>query len=373
MSKHIFKGLAAAIIVMLLMVFTAVPVLAFDVRSGDTVTVARGEVVDGPLYVAAGDTITIDGTVNGGLRAAARTINVNGIVNGNVIAVGQTINISGEVRSDVIVGCVSLNVADRAKIKGILLFGAGIARIEGNVEGSGSAVAVGNGVKGNGAFKIGSLTILPVASIPGNLSNANAQESDVQSGAQLIGKTTDTPPPAGAESAIANPVALFSGALGKLMGFLMALIAGLVIILLAPRRLTSIAESIRTKLGASAGWGAIVLIVTPIAAVLVCLTVVGLSVGLIALAIYGIAIYLAQIPVGLLIGRLIIGRFRAVEGKAIMVGALASGLVVITLLRLIPYFGFFVGLAVIIFGLGAVVVLERQRRAEAREVALTES
>lgn len=341
MSKHIFKGMAAAIIVMLLMVFTAVPVLALDVRSGDTVTVARGEVVDGPFFVGVTQTITIDGTVNGGLRAAGRTINVNGIVNGNVIAIGQTINISGEVRGDVMVGCVSLNVADRAKIKGNLLFGAGIAQIEGSVEGSGSTVAVGNWVKGNSAL-------------------------------QFVSKTTDAPPTSGGESAIPNPFALFSGASGKLMGFLMALIAGLVIILVAPRRLTSIAEFIRTRPGPSAGWGAIVLIVTPIAAVLVCLTIVGLSVGLIALAIYGIAIYLAQIPVGLLIGRLIIGRFRGLEGKAIMVGALALGLVILTLLNLIPYFGFFVGLAVIIFGLGAVVVSRRQRRAEAREVASTE-
>jgi len=93
--------------------------------------------------------------------------------------------------------------------------------------------------------------------------------------------------------------------------------------------------------------------------------------GLIALALWGIAIYLAQIPVGLFIGRWIIGHFRGVEGKAIMVGALALGLVILKLLRLIPYLGFFIGLAVILFGLGAVVVSERGRRARAREAEST--
>jgi hypothetical protein len=38
-------------------------------------------------------------------------------------------------------------------------------------------------------------------------------------------------------------------------------------------------------------------------------------------------------------------------------------------LSLIPYFGFVVGLAVVIFGLGAVVAAERTRRAEVKEAA----
>jgi hypothetical protein len=111
----------------------------------------------------------------------------------------------------------------------------------------------------------------------------------------------------------------------------------------------------------------------------VCFTVVGIPVGLIALGLWGIALYLAQIPVGLLIGRLIIGRFKKVEGKAIMVGALALGLVLLKLLQLLleliplPGLGFFIGLAVVgLFGLGAVVVSERRRRAEARGAAPAE-
>jgi lipopolysaccharide export LptBFGC system permease protein LptF len=52
-----------------------------------------------------------------------------------------------------------------------------------------------------------------------------------------------------------------------------------------------------------------------------------------------------------------------------MVGALAVGLAILKLLSLIPYFGFFVGFVVVLFGLGAVVAAERKRRAEVREAA----
>jgi len=112
-----------------------------------------------------------------------------------------------------------------------------------------------------------------------------------------------------------------------------------------------------------------ILFLTPIAALIVCFTIIGIPMGLITLALYGIALYLAQIPVGLFIGRWIIGRFRLVESKAIMVGALAVGLAILKLLSLIPYFGFFVGFVVVLFGLGAIVAAERKRRAEARETA----
>lgn len=93
--------------------------------------------------------------------------------------------------------------------------------------------------------------------------------------------------------------------------------------------------------------------------------------GLISLVLYGIAIYLAQVFVGLVIGKLAIGYFREVETKALLVGALALGLAILSLLSLIPYLGFVIGLATILFGLGALLVSERRLRAEAREVAST--
>jgi cytoskeletal protein CcmA (bactofilin family) len=385
MLKHVFRGLAVILTFVIMMMLTAVPVLAFDARREETVTVGSGEVVDDDLYVGA-STIIIDGMVNGELWAAGYTITVNGVVNDSVMvaanmisisgdvghavrAAGQTISISGNINGDLMVFGSAVTVASTATVKGDLFVGAANVRIdglvEGDIKGGGSEVTIGNGVKGNVELEVDSLTILPTANIEGDLTYTSEEEADIQSGAQIGGATTHNLPPVEEEPAKAFPFVLFSGILGKLTGFLMALVTGLVIILIAPRRLMSIAESIRISPGASAGWGAVVLFVTPIAAILVCLTIVGIPVGLIALVLWGMGLYLAQIPVGLLIGRLIISRFTGMEGRAIMTGALALGLVILTLLGLIPYLGFFIGLAVALFGLGAVVVSERRRRAEA--------
>ena len=72
---------------------------------------------------------------------------------------------------------------------------------------------------------------------------------------------------------------------------------------------------------------------------------------------------------GLFIGRWIIGHYKNVEGKAIMIGALALGIVILKLLGLIPHVGFFIGVAVALFGMGAVVVSIRKWRARKREAA----
>jgi cytoskeletal protein CcmA (bactofilin family) len=395
MSRYIYKGLAIIIVVTLLMIFTTMPVWAFDARSGMSITVASEEVVEDDLYVA-GEAIIIDGTINGDLWAAGNTITVNGIVNGSVMAagrivdingdighavraVGETVNINSDVGGDVMVGCSVVNIASTSRIHGDLVFGAGIASIdgavEGNIKGGGGEVTISNGVNGNVELEVESLTILSTANIGGDLNYTSKDEADIQSGAQIAGATTHNLPEVKPEMkrdwTKIFPFVLFFGVLAKVLNFFMALVAGVVIIFLVPKKLTSITDAIGTRPGPSAGWGAIVLFLTPIAALIVCLTIIGIPVGLITLALYGIALYLAQIPVGLFIGRWIIGRFRVVESKAIMVGALAVGLAILKLLTLIPYFGFFVGFVVALFGLGAVVAAERKRRAEAGKATST--
>jgi len=96
MSKQIVKGLAVLLVVILVTCFTSSPVLAADLRSGDTVTVASGDVVDDDLYVAGGS-IVIDGTINGDLWAVGRDVTINGTVNGSLVAVAQTVEVNGDV------------------------------------------------------------------------------------------------------------------------------------------------------------------------------------------------------------------------------------------------------------------------------------
>ncbi|MEJ2047550.1 MAG: hypothetical protein P8X92_05900, partial [Dehalococcoidia bacterium] len=58
----------------------------------------------------------------------------------------------------------------------------------------------------------------------------------------------------------------------------------------------------------------------------------------------------------LFIGRRQLGYFNKTDTRGVMEGALALGLAILCLLRMIPYLGFFIGLAAALFGLGAALV-----------------
>ena len=377
MPRHIFRGLLVLFLVVLATVLLAVPVAAAEVRGLENVTIGSGEVVDDDLYVA-GNTITIDGTVNGDLWAVGGTVTINGRVNGDVVAAVGTLNIDGEVSQavrvaagtiniggyigdDLVVGGGDLTIGSSAVIGGDLLFAAGKVSVDGvisgYIRGAGDEVSLADGVGGDVWVGVGELTVASSAVISGDLTYVGEDEADIQSGAQIGGTVTHNLP-----KEWPFKWGIISNILGRLLSFLMILIIGIIIVVAAPRRMALMADTIRDKPWWSLGWGAIVLFGTPVAAVIVCCTVIGIPLGLIALALYGIALYLAQIPVALFIGRWIIGYFAKTDSRGVMIGALALGLAIFCLLRMIPYLGFFIGLVGVLFGLGAALVsLENNR------------
>jgi hypothetical protein len=389
-TKYSVNIFTVIVILIVLVLFLTTPVSAFDARSDNAINVSKGEVINDDLYIGA-NTITIDGTVGGDIWAGARTIFISGPVKGSIMAVAQTIiisgdiehairvagekiNISGNVAGDLFVAGSEINIENTAHIKGDILLGAGVINIDGivdgDIKGGGDKIIISNEVGGDINLEVNVLTILSTADIKGSLTYTGENRAVIQTGAQIAGTTIHKLPEAEKEQSKTFPLALFSSIKTKFIGFLMALITGLLIILIAPKRLLSIAESIHTRPGPSAGWGSLILFITPIAAIIVCITIIGLPVGLIALALWGMAMYLAQIPFSLFLGQWIISHFGEVKNsRGFLIGALAVGLLTIRLLTLIPYVGFFIILAVTLFGLGAIVVNARKQIAESSETA----
>jgi cytoskeletal protein CcmA (bactofilin family) len=376
MSRHIFRGLAVLFLVVLATMLLAVPVSAAEVRGLESVTIASGEVIDDDFFGAvriftidvtftgdlwaAGGTVTINGRVNGDVVAAVNTMSIDGEVGQSVRVVASEVNINGDIGGDLMVGGGDLTISSTAVIGGDLLFGAGKVRIDGvisgYIRGAGNEVSLADVVGGDVWVGVNELTLASTAAIGGDLTYVSENEAVVQSGAQIVGKITHNTP----KMEWLFKGGLISTVLGRLLSFLMILLIGIVIVLLAQRRVALMADTIKTKPWWSLGWGAIILFGTPIAVVVVCITIVGIPLGLIALAFYGIAIYLSQIVVALFIGRWIIGYFAKTDSRGVMVGALALGLAILCLLRLIPYAGFFIGLAAVLFGLGAALVSLRR-------------
>ena len=371
MSKHLIRGLLLVLLVPLLMLCTAVPVLAADTRGGDSVTVASGETVDDDLYIG-GNEIIIDGTINGDVWAAGRTITINGSITGSVVLIGQTVTINGEiahaariagneltvngsVNGDLLAFGAMLNIGEAARIGGDLVMGAQSVRVSGsvgeNIKGGAGELRLAGAVGGDIDLELDTLTIASSAEIDGNLTYLSENEASIESGAAIQGSTSHNIPEAKEKPGIAGKI------VNKVLAFIMAFIIGIVIIAITPRKLIAMADAIRHRPLPSLGWGAILLFAVPVAAIIVCFTVIGLPIGLISLALWGIALYLSQIPAALFLGRLIIRPATATGSRGLQIGAFAAGLVIIVILRNIPYLGFIVGLAVFLFGLGSIIAL----------------
>jgi hypothetical protein len=366
---RIFSGLLLAVILILL---GAMPALAFDGRTGETVTIDKGEVVDDDLYIAGGD-LVINGTVEGDVFAGGRSITVNGDIKGAATIAGQYITINGSVRDSVrlagqnitIIGDIggdavifgqTVLIQSGSTVGGDLVLGASMVNVNGAVEGrimgGAGQVMISDTVGEYVNLEVDKLIITSTAVIKGNVDYTSEKEAEIHSSAEIDGTVNRTLPEI-KDPAKKGPVAEIPG---KIAGFLMAFITGLVIIFLATRKITGMSEALIKYPWYCLGWGAFLLFVTPFAIVILLLIVIGIPLSLILAAAYFIAVYLSIIPVSLCIGRLIIGRQKTENHRGLLLAALAVGLAILTIIEFIPVFGFIVGVFTALFGMGTIIV-----------------
>jgi hypothetical protein len=374
MLKTIFKISVSIFLVIFLLSLTAVPVLAFDTRSGTNVTIGSGETVNGDVYLF-GTNITIEGTVNGDVFAAGQTIRINGTINGGVSLAGQTVTLNGkisngarvagqtisvganigrdlvmagsdiEINNSAVIGKDVNSVSSSAIIKG---------KVTGNVSGSYNNLTIADGIDGDVIVTVNNLLIDSTANIRGKLNYTSDNNANVQSGSNIAGSTTRTTP-SREEPARGVMAGIIGGLLFRIFSFLAIFVIGLVLLFVLRRYFVSLALTIADHPVSTLGWGALLVFVTPLAALVVIVTIIGIPLGLISLVIWAILLYLSQIPVALLIGWLILSRRRETFSYGFLVGLLALGLAVLCIITAIPVLGFLIWLFALIFGMGSLI------------------
>ncbi|HEU5410214.1 MAG TPA: hypothetical protein VFU57_04270, partial [Candidatus Acidoferrales bacterium] len=128
---------------------------------------------------------------------------------------------------------------------------------------------------------------------------------------------------------------------------------GLVLLLLIPRFFARGLQASKNFLP-SIGFGILFLIATPIAAAIVCITLVGLGVGITTFILWLIAVYAAQIFVASWLGEILLG---PAIGTGALLGRLALGLAILHGLEMIPYhIGGIIHFIILCWGLGAIIM-----------------
>jgi hypothetical protein len=102
--------------------------------------------------------------------------------------------------------------------------------------------------------------------------------------------------------------------------------------------------------GASFGLGLLVFFAMPIAALLACVTVVGLFLGLSAFFVWYAALYFAQVVVGATVGQWIMGRTQETWP---LIGRMAVGVIIIRLFTTLPEAGGWIKFGLMLWGVGA--------------------
>ncbi len=344
------------------------------VATGSEVVLPAGRTVDRD-YFAAAERVEIAGTINGDAHILARHILISGQINGDLLAFGATVHVTGHVAHNARI------LAGRLKMTGqvgrnLTVTAADIdiardAQVQGSFVGGGATIHLEAPVARN--VTVGGRTVTLAGPVGGSV-NAAAGSLDIASTAEIAGTVSylgDAPPTIHERAHIAGPVTprtfrtlrwpwpddlqpswhwLGLGLL--LISALSTLIAGMGMVFLFPR---AVAQSV-LQLGAhpagTAGLGFLLCLVTPIAALVLLVTLVGAPLGLVLGALFLVLLYLGRIVTMVWAGQWLLSRTGATPR---LITSFGIGIVVYYALRLIPVIGTVTGLLATVLGFGALM------------------
>ena len=337
--------------------------MGYELRTGETVRtdlfVASSAVriegtVEGDLFCAC-HTLTIDGHVTGDVLAFANTVLITGKVDGNVRTFNGNLTLEGDVGRNVLSFVSEFRTTHRANVAGSATLFVGNMELDGQLGRDLNAFLGGGTINGpiggdvwirQGSGHHSPLLVTPGADVQGSFRFKGPQRPEISSQARLASAPQVeivTEPPEYLRTSSYRYNALIWGA-----GFLV----GLVLISVAPAFAQDATREV-ARIWAPLGLGLITFIVMPIAAVIVCITVVGLGLGIPAFLLWLFLIFFAQIFAAAWLGEAMLG---ASSGTWPMAGRLALGLFLLRLATLIPFVGVWVRFVACVLGMGALAL-----------------
>ena len=344
---------------------------ATDLRKGQNAEVTSSEVIKGDVFLS-GDRLSVDGTVEGDVYAFGRSLDVTGHVLGDVIVFAHDVRITGQVDGNIrafannltVSGtiarsltsfCEELKLDKTGKINRSITSFASRFLLDGHVGhdvlAMNESMDLRGQVEGEVRLRAQTFTIESSAQVGGPIHYKGAKPADVSQQAKLASAV---------EYVHAEPNEDHeNGAHYYFWRFLWSssfILYGLVLIVLMPKFAGDCVTSAENA-GVSIGLGLLVGISGFFAALLSCVTVVGLPLGIGGFMLWLVMLFSAQIVFGGLIGRWILGRTEDTWGR---VGRMALGMaiigVVVPILHQVHILDLLFRLAVMIWGFGAIAL-----------------
>ena len=358
-----------------LLVFSfGVPVQAAEVRVGEQVLITQSESINENVY-AAGGQVTVSGTSNEDILITGGRVVVNGqvagdaaiaggsvdifeTVNGDVRVAGGQVTIGQSVSGDVVVLGGSVSILPDVTVGGDLLVVGGAVFMDGAVSGDARLVAgelaLNGSVQGDVNARVQDVVFGENASIGGDFAYRTDEEVEIPASVTIGGEVQFTEYERTPQDVAAAPLAGIGIGL-ILFQLVIFIVATVVMVLVFPKLSHEVGVATTTrKAWRYAGVGFATLILLPVAALILFVSIIGAFLGGMALIAYIALIAVAKAMTGITVGAYI-SRWTQKEAIVSWKWALL-GVVVIELLALIPFFGWLVLFVFFIITLGAITL-----------------
>ncbi len=326
--------------------------------------------------LAAGGQVSAEGTINGDLTVLGGNVVVNYSSTGNILAVGGQVVVrgslarnlkmmGGQVISHAMVtgnmhaagGRVVLRSG--ARVGGNASLGGNRVRVDGVVTGNlkavGRHITISGEVDGNVSLQGLNVRILPSARINGNLTYQSPSQAEIAPEAQISGDVTfiqSERPEAMMGQAFAAAGAIWLSVVAGLI------LLGIVLLLVSPKLPFEAVAQILRRPWASAGLGLAVLLGGPIGMLILVVTGIGLPLAIVMAGLYIVVLALGLLDFAILVGWTCARRIGKGEGTSLLwrIVVLAGGLVVLSMIVLVPGFGALMLIIAFVMGTGAVLL-----------------
>ena len=340
-------------------------------------------------YGAFGEVVEISGTVLGDVYAVAGQIFIDGIVDGDVLALGGIVHISGVVTQDiriaggqvVISGEIGRNATiiathvtftDTAKIGGSVVVGGANVFISSSVgrevRVAGRNFTLSGAVEEDVEAAVENIRITEKAKVGGDFTYWSNQDAFIDKDASISGAIARKSPQqfTGRFQEMAAPFLHWIRPFLGLSSFFTTLIFGLLLIRFFHGYMKTAVYTLRNHTWRALTGGIFTLLVIPVLFGLLIITIVGIPLGFVLLLASSVMLYGARIFVMLLMGQIVMKRLPIGQRGAGDGVAFFAGLVIYSLLILIPVVGWIVSFAAMLFGLGAAIEAMKETYAKSK-------
>jgi cytoskeletal protein CcmA (bactofilin family) len=339
-------------------------------------TVSVNQPVTGDLTVAGG-TVTVNAPVKGSVLAAGGTVLLENTVDGNVRTAGGTVEISKSIKGNLVVAGGTIRIQTGAIIGGSVLIMAGTVTMDGTVYGTittkggdltlnglvrgdadlhSKTVTLHNKILGNAVIAAQSITTGPSASISKNL---RYWDVSGQRDFSKVVKGTAT-----FDSALAiherskRDAAGFAAAMLAAFTVYSLLSAALIIGLLLFATKTFFRDSakyLRTHPGLSLLNGFLYFILTPIAVVILLITVIGIPVALALGCLYFVSLFFAKILTAMVLARWTELNYKKKWTNVVIFFVSLGFFIVLKFIGMVPVLGWIISALAVCMGYGALL------------------